>query len=296
MCPAPSSARSSRATVVTTAKPRPIRSTASATRSGSPGSSGSGRRVSTRQNPQARVQRSPLIMKVAVPSAQHSERLGHPASSHTVTRLEVAERALELEGPAARGAPGPAATPACGRRGRGPRRRPPRPDGPRSRSDGPLTGVAAGSGPAGAAPWSAGVRTGAPGPSPRLNGVRSLPSPRAASRHTTSARSHGRPSGAQRSTARATRASTTSLMVASTPSAASEVTGLSGIPQGTMWPNMAMSGLDVEGEAVHGAAPGEPHADGGDLAGSADPPGRPRRPGSRADARRRGARRRRACR
>ena len=65
---------------------RSMRSTASATRSGSVGSRASGWRVSTRQNPQARVQRSPLIMKVAVPSAQHSKMFGQPASSHTVTR------------------------------------------------------------------------------------------------------------------------------------------------------------------------------------------------------------------
>ena len=47
---------------------------------------GSGWRVSTRQNPHARVQRSPSTMNVAVPSAQHSDRFGQPASSHTVTR------------------------------------------------------------------------------------------------------------------------------------------------------------------------------------------------------------------
>ena len=70
--PAPPSARSSRATQVITAWARPIRSTASATRSGSPASRGRGWRVSTWQNPQARVQRDPLIMKVAVPSDQHS--------------------------------------------------------------------------------------------------------------------------------------------------------------------------------------------------------------------------------
>ena len=46
--------------------------TAWATRSGSPGSGAAGWRVSTRQKPQARVQRSPLIMNVAVPSCQHS--------------------------------------------------------------------------------------------------------------------------------------------------------------------------------------------------------------------------------
>ena len=63
-----------------------MRTAASATRSGSVWSTPSGRRVSIRQNPQARVQRSPRIMKVAVPSFQHSEMLGQPASSHTVTR------------------------------------------------------------------------------------------------------------------------------------------------------------------------------------------------------------------
>ena len=72
IAPAPPSARSSRATQVTTAWPRPMRSTAAATRAGSSGASGRGWRVSTWQKPQALVQRSPLIMKVAVPSAQHS--------------------------------------------------------------------------------------------------------------------------------------------------------------------------------------------------------------------------------
>ena len=72
MAAAPPSDKSSRATQVTTAWPSCMRSTASATRSGSSGASGSGWRVSTWQKPQARVQRSPLIMKVAVPSAQHS--------------------------------------------------------------------------------------------------------------------------------------------------------------------------------------------------------------------------------
>ena len=37
------------------------------------------------QNPQARVHRFPLIMKVAVPSFQHSNMFGQPASSQTVT-------------------------------------------------------------------------------------------------------------------------------------------------------------------------------------------------------------------
>ncbi len=42
------------------------------------------------------VQRSPLIMKVAVPSAQHSKMLGQPASSHTVTRSRLRIVCFEL--------------------------------------------------------------------------------------------------------------------------------------------------------------------------------------------------------
>ena len=52
---------------------------------GSLGSSATGWLVSTRQKPHARVHDAPLIMKVAVPSAQHSDRFGQPASSQTVT-------------------------------------------------------------------------------------------------------------------------------------------------------------------------------------------------------------------
>ena len=70
---APPSARSSRATLVIdrvreAQRARPRRRPGA----GSSGSSGSGWRVSTRQKPHARVQRSPMIMNVAVPSAQHS--------------------------------------------------------------------------------------------------------------------------------------------------------------------------------------------------------------------------------
>ena len=72
MAPAPPSARSSRATQVTTACPRPIRCDGVGHPLGLVGRERSGWRVSTWQKPQARVQRSPLIMKVAVPSAQHS--------------------------------------------------------------------------------------------------------------------------------------------------------------------------------------------------------------------------------
>ena len=82
----PLSARSSRATIVSTACDRPLAAMAAATRAGSSAAGDSGLRVSTRQKPHARVQRSPSTMKVAVPAAQHSLRFGQPASSHTVTR------------------------------------------------------------------------------------------------------------------------------------------------------------------------------------------------------------------
>ena len=58
---------------------------ASATRAGSSADGASGRRVSTRQKPHALVHRSPSTMNVAVPSLQHSDRFGQPASSQTVT-------------------------------------------------------------------------------------------------------------------------------------------------------------------------------------------------------------------
>src|SRR6266567_2187162 len=61
-----------------------IRRTASATRAGSSVSKGNGLAVVTAQKPQARVQRSPAIMNVAVPRLQHSQWLGHLALSHTV--------------------------------------------------------------------------------------------------------------------------------------------------------------------------------------------------------------------
>src|SRR5436190_21739520 len=81
---APPSLRSSRATAVTTTCFNPIRRTASATRSGSSSSSANGLAVVTAQNPQARVQRSPAIIIVAVPWLQHSQRFGHCALSQTV--------------------------------------------------------------------------------------------------------------------------------------------------------------------------------------------------------------------
>ena len=51
-------------------------------------------------------------------------------------------------------------------------------------------------------------------------------------------------------TARATNASTTTSMETSIPSAASDVTPRSAMPQGTMWPNMARSVVDVERDAM----------------------------------------------
>ncbi len=83
---APPSARSSRATMVTTTCLRLMSFVASATRRGSSQSVIGGRPVSIAQKPQFRVQTLPRIMKVAVPSAQHSPMFGQRASSQTVLR------------------------------------------------------------------------------------------------------------------------------------------------------------------------------------------------------------------
>src|SRR5947199_5138714 len=71
-----------------------MRSTASATRCGSSSSSAKGFAVVTAQNPHARVQRSPAIMKVAVPWLQHSQRFGHWALSQTVCKCKSEMSAL----------------------------------------------------------------------------------------------------------------------------------------------------------------------------------------------------------
>src|SRR5437879_12640947 len=81
---APPSFRSSRATAVMTTCFNFIRRTASATGAGSSSSRANGVAVVTAQNPQARVQRSPAIIIVAVPWLQHSQRFGHCALSQTV--------------------------------------------------------------------------------------------------------------------------------------------------------------------------------------------------------------------
>ena len=81
-----------------------------------------------------------------------------------------------------------------------------------------------------------GATAGASGASPRENGARSS----GRTRQATSWRSA--PARPHRATARGTSASTTSRSETSTPSAAIDVTALSGMPHGTMWPNMARSG------------------------------------------------------
>src|SRR5438034_3749021 len=93
-CSAPPSFRSSRATAVMTTCFNPIRRTASATRCGSSSSKANGFAVVTAQNPQARVQRSPAIIIVAVPWLQHSQRFGHCALSQTVCSRRSEMRAL----------------------------------------------------------------------------------------------------------------------------------------------------------------------------------------------------------
>ena len=96
-CSAPPSGRSSRATAVMTTCFKLMRLVACATRSGSSVSSANGLAVFTAQNPQARVHRSPAIMNVAVPWLQHSQRLGHCASSHTVCSFRSATSPFVLQ-------------------------------------------------------------------------------------------------------------------------------------------------------------------------------------------------------
>ncbi len=214
-CAIPPSARSSRATIVSTAWSSCIRSIASAIRSGSSLEGSIGLRVSTRQKPHARVHRSPNTMNVAVPSAQQSDRFGQPASSHTVTRSS--ERIVffssitsalsttfgrnqfglrvSIDKPAA------TSTPASSRR------------------------TAARPGVTLACP---------PGPSPRENAARSRPS--AACLHATSCRSAT--PAAHRSVARRATTAATCSIVTSMPSSASDVTGLSPMPHGTMCSRM----------------------------------------------------------
>ncbi len=212
--PRPPSARSSRATMVSTAWSSPSRSTASATRSGSEWSTSSGRRVSTRQKPHARVQRSPSTMNVAVPSAQHSLRFGQPASSQTVTRSSSRTARLSAS------TSGPWWT--FGRSQSGLRVEicsPPTTPTWASRS---LRCCDA-------------SRTTAPGPAPREKADRSS----GRCRQATSCRSTVPPPHA--SAARAATASAACWSVTSSPSACNDVTALPTMPQGMMWPNIDRS-------------------------------------------------------
>ncbi len=203
----PPSGRSSRATIVSTAWSRPMRSIASATRPGSSAAGASGLLVSTRQKPHARVQRSPSTMNVAVPSDQHSDRFGQPASSQTVTRPR--SRIVFLSARTA----GPWCT--FGRSHSGLRASIASPD---------VTPAAA----------SRDVRrTGSPGPAPREKSDRSSTRWRQATSWRSAPALLPHRSAASRATT-----STTSRIGTSTPSSASEVTGRSPIPHATMCSRM----------------------------------------------------------
>ena len=228
--PAPPSGRSSRATQVITAWARPIRSTASATRSGSPASSGRGRRVSTWQNPQARVQPGAVdhegggSVRPALVDVRAARLLAHR------DQIEVAEVVLEAEVAVAHVGLDPQP-----RRLALGQRHPARGSTPdrRSRRSSARSAVR----------WlPAGRRR--PGPPRRWAeaGRRGRSRPRrsigpGAVRHPLDVGA----SGPQTDWAEAIRASTTSDIGTGHPSAASEVTALSAIPQGTMWSNMARS-------------------------------------------------------
>ena len=84
---APPSGRSSRSTEVTTIWVRPSSAAATATCSGSSGSTARGIPVFTLQKAQARVQVSPRIITVACFLVQHSPIFGQAASSQTVARF-----------------------------------------------------------------------------------------------------------------------------------------------------------------------------------------------------------------
>jgi hypothetical protein len=83
----PPSAISSLSTDVITACLTDIKLTELATRAGSKGSTASGLPVMTEQKPQLLVQTFPKIMKVAVPSPQHSPMFGQLPLSQMVCSL-----------------------------------------------------------------------------------------------------------------------------------------------------------------------------------------------------------------
>src|SRR5690606_22401138 len=90
----PISFRSSRSTEVITACLIPIILMDRATFSGSVQSTSSGLPVFTPQNPQDRVHIFPKIIKVAVPSPQHSPILGQLPEVHIVFRLYLSTNPL----------------------------------------------------------------------------------------------------------------------------------------------------------------------------------------------------------
>src|SRR5690554_2951737 len=90
----PISLMSSLSTEVITACLMPIILIDRATFSGSSHSKDSGRPVFTPQNPQDRVQIFPRIMKVAVPSPQHSPILGQLAEEQIVLSWYLSTRLL----------------------------------------------------------------------------------------------------------------------------------------------------------------------------------------------------------
>ena len=167
-----------------------------------------GLRVSTRQKPHARVQRSPSTMNVAVPSAQHSDRFGQPASSHTVTRPR--SRTVRLSASTSGAVVHLRAQPlGLARLDRTDPAVDAAPQAHRRRRD--------------VEPHRA-----RPGPAPRENSERSS----GRCRQATSWRS-ARPSP-HRSPARRATTSTTSRIGTSTPSSRSDVTGRSAMPHATM--------------------------------------------------------------
>ena len=83
-CAAPPSARSSLSTDVTTTWRKRIARAESATRAASSTLGGNGTPEAVAQNRQRRVHTSPRIIKVAVPSRQHSPWFGHRPLLHMV--------------------------------------------------------------------------------------------------------------------------------------------------------------------------------------------------------------------
>ena len=171
-------------------------------------------------------------MNVAVPSDQQSLRLGQPASSHTVTRPK--SRTVFFSDSTS----GPCTT--FGRSQSGLRVAIVSPSETPAWPSLAIIRPVSFSGAVPAMPWSAAVRTAVPGPSPRENALRSS----GRCFQATSWRSSAPPP--QTSAACRASTSTTSRIVISRPvpsrmpanSSASEVTGLSAMPHGTMCSRM----------------------------------------------------------